>query len=183
MNQTTIILIVLFSTYVTADPKPTGGANCTTVKNCGGSGNGECVLEIGQLFGTCDCDDSRGDPDCSYKRTEKAVAGGLQFLCFAGVGGVGEFVAGNTEWAWLQLTFETFGIFCACFLMCICGACCGGVGSCFGQENAESAGSTGAACGGCLGGIIIFSGFMMTLVRGCLILSGEVTDGNGYDMY
>ncbi len=159
------------------DKNPTGGAPCENDDQCGGRDFGTCKLETKNNItsGKCECSYKRGDVDCSYKRKNGQLAGGLQFLCFAGVGGVGNFILERTGAAVGQLILLAISL-CAC-CAAICGVAVAGV-----------SGSDGAAGGvtACIGLCICcasFAGLIWCIVDGAMILEGEVLDGNGYKPY
>ena len=82
-----IPFIIYAITCVFADPFPTGGANCTNNADCG---YGTCLLstnctnseldddEVGECF-KCSCPDYAANPDCSYKRKDRMLAGVYNF--------------------------------------------------------------------------------------------------------
>ena len=159
------VLILVLATSVIADPRPTGGANCSSIHDCGGLGYGECIEN------QCLCYEEYGDPNCSYKRTSKQFAGGMQFLCFIGIGGVGEFIAGNTGFAVAELLLLSCASFIGCCIFLGLALCC---------NDAED----GIAV--CVQGLVLcmgMAGFLMCIIRGALILEGKVNDGDGYAMY
>lgn len=69
-----LIIMSLFFTLAYTDPKPTGGASCTTYKDCGGEDHGSCNLDEEINKTICVCAREYGDPDCSYERKNKRTA-------------------------------------------------------------------------------------------------------------
>jgi hypothetical protein len=156
------------------DKTPTGGAPCQKDLDCGGVDGGTCDLTTTNnvTTGKCVCSDKRADVDCSYKRKNGQLAGGLQFLCFAGVGGVGNFILERTGQAIGQLVLLAIPL-CSCCII-ICGGLVGGAS---GSEE------LGGAIAGCLGLCICcasLAGLVWCIVDGAMILEGDVVDGNGY---
>lgn len=83
--------------YTLTEIKNSGGANCTNDRECNSVNQGGLCDISGTSAGNCVCANGWGKPDCSYRRTSKDLAGGLQIgLVFAGVGGVGNFIIGRT---------------------------------------------------------------------------------------
>ncbi len=157
------------------DKNPTGGAPCQKDIDCGGVDGGVCNLTTTHNIttGKCVCPKKRADVDCSYERKNGDVAGGLQFLCFLGVG-VGNFILLRTGEAVGQLIL-LLAPFCAC------------IGVCFVACGAASGSEEGIAVGGgvavCIGVIICYAylaGLIWCIIDGAMILQGEVLDGNGY---
>ncbi|QKF94810.1 hypothetical protein QKU48_gp1352 [Fadolivirus algeromassiliense] len=165
-----IILIGLLAIQVFADPEPTGGASCVEDYDCGGLDAGSCLYNSTLNETVCVCPDDLANPNCTYQRIDRNLAGGLQFLCFAGIGGVGNFVLGRTGEAVGQLILMfayIFGICAICFVFC-----------CDGE------------LGGMIGGIVgcvlcsaVLAGFIWCIVDGALILQGKIDDGNGYSTF
>src|SRR3989338_5030224 len=81
-----IVTVIIISNMVVGDPIQTGGASCSTFKDCGGIDKGYCDGNTinGTFNGSCICCSKYGNPDCTYNRFSKDLTGGLQFLCFAG---------------------------------------------------------------------------------------------------
>lgn len=178
---------------ILADPRPTGGAPCEDYSDCGGLGAGMCVFNQTQnSTGYCVCAPTRGNPDCSYIRISRKLAGGLQFLCFVGVGGVGNFILGRTGIAIGQLILmaaELVIVICCCVLIV---ACCpltilnGNVvkvndNPVEDEENAGAKTNKGKtfSTSGILG-CFIFAGWLWCIIDGALILEGHINDGMGY---
>lgn len=171
----TIFLITLYA-LTSADPKPTGGALCNINADCGGS---EFISDAGGIckqnttnpnapyIGYCVCNKKYGNPDCSYKRISKDLAGGLQFICFLGVGGVGNFVLERNGAAAGQLILM---FACFAFFSMYCAAC---------MDVSEFA----IVFGGIISCLICVVGFIWCIVDGALILQGKINDGNGYTTF
>jgi len=165
------------------DPNPTGGAPCNKDSDCSGIYAGYCQdyntindTHSGYI-GYCVCFEDRADPDCSYKRYEKDIAGGLQFICFAGVGGVGNFYIGRTGPAVGQLL-----LLLSCILLCIFGCvalCC----MCCDSSIGDICGATLMGVGGCIVTCLTLAGLIWCIVDGVQMLNGNIVDGNGYAMY
>lgn len=98
-----LIALLIFALGCSADPKPTGGANCTHDFECFSSFGGHCVQNV------CDCPASRGNPDCSYKRVNAYAAGGAQLICLIGIGGIGSYMLGHNGYGVGETIFG-FGI-------------------------------------------------------------------------
>lgn len=172
MQSVVSLLLVMsycLSNCVAADPLPTGGMNCTRNVECH-TPNGNCT------DGVCVCSDRWGNPDCSYGRQDRLLAGGLQFLCFAGIGGVGNFLLGRTGPAIGQL------ILILTYLLGCCLACCA-LCAVFGR----TAGKILATTGGIVGLLIIIAcmltGLIWSIIDGANILGNRIVDGNGYATY
>lgn len=171
------------------DPLPTGGADCSQESDCNGPLGGECVIttttlsnnetQTGghQTTGHCVCSDEYADPDCSYERKDKDLAGGLEFLCFIGVGGVGNFYLGRIGEGIGQffLCLPILIVWCM-FLCCICSIICGG--NC--NVNCEG---VPAIVFVIIMILIMLSGLIWSIVDGAMILQGKVNDGDGYALY
>jgi hypothetical protein len=175
------LLIALCILSTSADPLPTGGASCITFLDCGVNG-GFCMPNMtvkgNESKSYCVCNSDRGNPDCSYSRTSRSLAGGLQFLCFAGIGGVGQFVLGNIGHAVGQLILLTLIVYCG-----ICVLCCMACGLLMKGDGPKM------ACEG-FGGVVLgliacmpTAGLIWCIIEGAYILQGKITDGNGYATY
>lgn len=165
-----IILCMLFVLAI-ADPVPIGGANCTDDAACGGTTAGNCINS------TCVCSPKFANVSCSYKRHSSVVPGALNIaLPFIGVGGVGNFIIGNTGRAVGQLILMLaiyIVIIPVGFLVC--------------------AGVTGSgwrvATGGLAGMIVMaailagFAGFIWSIIDGAHMLECTLDDGNGFALY
>lgn len=105
------------------DPKPSGGASCTKDLDCnslnqGGVCNFNSTNTEGNV-GSCLCANGWGNPDCSYRRKSKDLAGGLQIgLVFCGIGGVGNFILGRTGMGVGQLILM-LGYYLCCVSICL----------------------------------------------------------------
>ncbi len=150
------------------DPKPTGGANCTQDIDCGGVDGGKCVNL------KCVCSLSRGNPDCTYTRKDGGLCGGLQFLAFTGVNGIGNFVCGRTGAGVAQILLGFAPAPCV-----LCAMCVMATGTRFGGAIQAGFGFMGG-CLYCLVIIGAISGFIWSLVDGAAFLQGKLADGNGY---
>src|ERR1700742_4796180 len=109
------IIILLFITTI-ADPTPNGGLICngSLDTRCRG---GWCVPFIGNntIDYFCHCYEGYGNVDCSYRRTDRNLAAGLQIgLSFAGIFGVGNFILGYTAIAVGQLILGLTVYLCIC---------------------------------------------------------------------
>ena len=94
-----------------------------------------------------------------------------------GVGGVGEFILGNTNVAVGQLVLLLIGVIAGCVVGCIlCGCAISG-------NDSGLAGGAVSSCIGCLAGLASFAGFIWIIIDGAFILQGKVTDVNGYNTY
>ena len=157
------------------DPEPNGGGACAASLDCN-SINGGGVCDFSNSTGVCVCSIQWGKPDCSYHRTDKGLAGGLQIgLLFAGIGGVGNFVIGRIGPAVGQLIMFTCIIYIGGCIGC-CAACCAGGG----LEI------LGAACGIFAGVIVlssILASFIWSIVDGAYILQCKLPDAAGYALY
>jgi hypothetical protein len=147
----------------------TGGAACLTVSDCGGESQGTCVGAVNATNkGKCECKAEYADEDCSYKRKNGGLAGGLQFLCFITVGGVGNFILGRVGAGVAQL------------LMLYIGCCCSTVLQNVARAQDNSPPVLGAAvfccCIGC-------AAFIWCIVDGAMILEGQVLDSEGWLPY
>lgn len=98
--QKITILILLASLNILADS--TGGAKCTNNIDCGDVNVGTCINIINGT-GVCVCPSYLADPNCTYARISGKFVFSLQLLCLVGIGGVGNFVLGNTGIAVCQL--------------------------------------------------------------------------------
>ena len=172
------------------DNTETGGGPCQSDKDCGGGpsqGGGTCNLTttLNVTTGECVCPEKRADVDCSYKRKDGRLAGGLQFICFAGVGGVGNFILERTGAAVGQLLLmlaPLLSICAICFMACgvICGA------SSDSDEGMLAGLGLGIGCAVCIICTLSCSalaGLIWCIVDGAMILSGDMLDGNGYRTY
>jgi len=169
-----IYIICLLIVLVIADPKPTGGAPCRDDLECGGLDAGICEFNgTHNETGYCVCYDTRGNPDCSYVRKSRDLAGGIQFLCFAGVGGVGDFILGRVGAGVGQvilMSAEIFLIVAACVYCCV--AICG-------RTKIEM--MTGILI--CVSIVVVFAmlaGWIWCVIDAALILEGHIKDGKGY---
>lgn len=173
--QTIALLLLLIILNVLADPKPSGGANCTNNIDCGGVNAGLCI-NITDGIGHCMCPANLGNPDCSYDRMSKNFAGGINLLFIIGIGGVGDFVLGNTGIAVAQLIL-LLSSFCVCVAACVflCTFCC-----------CKPSFEFGGVFGGIVGMVVCLSttaGLALAIYRTVVIWNGTAFDGNGYSTY
>jgi hypothetical protein len=172
MKFLTPLVVVLLVVISLADPLPSGGAPCTSDYNCGGMNAGQCMAVTPGANLTCVCPSNLAKPDCSYVRTSRGLAGGLELgLSFAGINGVGMFVLGNTPVAVAQLIMGFalwFGV---------CGGC---IFFCKGKEMGKMIAVIAIFV---FLGLVAFAGWIWTVADGALILEGVITDVNGYATY
>lgn len=181
-----------------SDPEPWGGASCTLNTDCGGVGVGVCVNATGSGL-VCVCPDSRGRPDCSYKRYEAALVGGLNIgLPFIDVAGVGNIIMENDGPGIAQLLMMILPVFSCCFVACfgLCAEACA-LGATRGRDYnsvVQGGGSDNTegrlmASGGfmCLIYVAlaatVIAGFVWSIVDGVDMLNCDIDDGNGYALY
>lgn len=168
------LIIFLIVLTVKTDPQPIGGKSCTVDTDCGGVNAGICIFNQTQnQTGSCMCPQNLGNPDCSYIRINRYVAGGLEFLCFVGIGGVGEFILGRYGYAvgQLILLFAYLGsVVALCIVLCsmLCGRKASIVGGIFSYIIVIM-----TIC-------FTFAGWIWCIVDAIYILDGSVIDGNGY---
>ena len=128
--------------------------------------------------GYCVCSYEYAMVDCEYKRYDKNLAGGLQFLAFAGVGGIGNFVIQRTTEGVAQFVMMLSSFLLICLA---CGVC--GVTLVSSDDSSAAKGSgflTIAQCLFCLASLVGFTWCMIDPVQ---LLGGELPDGNGYYPY
>jgi hypothetical protein len=164
------------------EPEQTGGATCDSNAECNSAATirakekNYCAFDIPQRLGDetgrCVCSYRYAMVDCSHKRYDKNVAGGLEFLAFAGIGGVGNFVAGLISRGMGQLLLMMYPIW-ICFFLCL-SACC------VAATDDDDAGFSCAAIGQCVVGCMSLVGFIWCMVNAGQFLSGNVLDGDGY---
>jgi len=165
-------IILIFDVFVAnADPQPIGGMNCTRDEQCDSiTGGGNCTDN------QCICSYQRGNPDCSYIRKDRILAGGLQFLCFIGIGGIGNFILERAGYAIGQLILMIAYVFMIALLYCsCCGLYRGTVGKIFGMAG-------GITCGVILI-CAVMAGLIWSIIDAAMILGGNIVDGNGYTTY
>ena len=156
---------------VNHDPKPCGGAPCTKDIDCnsvnqGGICNFNSTNTEGNV-GSCLCANGWGNPDCTYRRTSKDLAGGLQIgLVFCGVGGVGNFVIGRVGMGVGQLILM-LGYYLCCISFCL--MCCE-------LMIPGVALIIVAACA-------YLAGFIWAIVDGANMLQCNIPDAAGYALY
>ena len=159
-----------------ADPQPCGGAVCQTDHDCGGINAGECQKRGNMSF--CECLKERGNPDCSYHKVSKNLAGGLQLLSFVGIGGLGHFLLGNMGLAIAQLIILVIPYIVVC--LGFCGFFCSLF---FDNGNYITVSSGIAGVIACLSIWVVVAGLIWNIVDAVRILQGHVTDQNGYYPY
>ena len=98
-------------------------------------------------------------------------------MCFAGIGGVGNFILGNNGIAAGQLILMCGGFVMAYIVCCIsgCGALCG-------EKGMKIAGGISGLLV-CITSMALVAGFIWNIVDAAYILQGKILDGNGYDTY
>lgn len=176
-----LLIVILFTVISSAcdttnDPMPNGGSNCTNDLDCNSVNQAGVCNFFHQSAGNCVCNAAFGKPDCSYARTSKDMAGGLQIgLLFVGAGGVGNFVIGRTGHGVGQLMMYTFGIVFLIIAICI-GFCCM-AGSCEGCGYAIMIASLVIFI------IAIIAAFIWTIVDGANMLNCVLPDSNGYALF
>ena len=179
------------------EPEPTGGKLCTKDSECNENaksrfdGN-KCDLSSTSntttktsaglrnvTVGKCECALDYTMKDCSHERYNKDLAGGLQFLCFIGVGGVGNFIADRITPGVLQLLMLLSAFLFVCVMFCA--MCC---------EMANDSSSDSEDCMFCGSGILsclmcltIFGGLVWCIVDAVQFLGGDLVDGSGYYPY
>jgi len=174
-----LIFIMLYLSAIKADPQPDGGAPCQSYKDCGGIDAGMCEKKDNQSY--CICFKERGNPDCSYERISKDLAGGLQFLCFIGIGGVGNFILGHNGIAVGQLI-----LLLGCLIVLVgssivsCGCLLDEI-LCRHKETDSCVPMI--ACLLCLGILGSLAALCWNIVDGALILNSVIDDHNGYHTY
>ena len=182
-NKSILLIIVILCALIYGekikDPQPTGGAICETYVDCGGFNAGKCTkVNSDDNEGVCECYKEFGNPNCSYERKHRGTAGGLMFLCLAGIGGVGNFILERTTVAITQLCLM-FSLWLACIGVCIVGGVMVGLG-----------GDGGVVVGYiiivifyvlCIGALL--TGWVWCIADAIGILSGTIADGNGYATY
>jgi len=173
-----LFLIVTFGTLINCDPFQTGGKPCQTIEDCSGINNGMCLPNGSSNGSYCDCYEKFGNPDCSYLRKSRNLAGGLQFLVLAGIGGVGNFILERTNIAIAQVILMG-----SVYIALIC-ACCVGFGGALAHSQHFLAGCGALAYLIMLIGVCLpVATFIWCIVDGIEILTGNVLDGLGYATY
>lgn len=182
------IILLFFSfnlIFSFADPKQSGGAACVTDSDCSGINagfcrsinNGSVVDDILNNSYVCQCFPHRGNPDCSYQRISKNLAGGLQFLCYAGVGGVGNFLLGRIGVAVGQLVIMVVPYILSCSVGCA-SLCCY-----FSGKKYIKLGGGVAGFVSCLFVSTILCGMIWNTFDAIQILNGKINDSKGYRLY
>ena len=182
-----VLFIVLIISLVFAkdcnEPETWGGASCSKDSECNQNALSQNINKNYCEFvtnannvtnGHCVCNVKWGGDDCYHERYDKYLAGGLQFLCLIGVGGIGNFYTGRTTEAVLQLLmmFAEIGICCVgCFaLICVMG-------------NHENAAIGCTYVSYCVLVCVAFAGWIWCIVDAVMFLQGSLTDGEGYYPY
>jgi hypothetical protein len=164
------------------EPESTGGATCTSDTDCNSIATirskekNYCAFDVARLpgdeTGRCVCSYKYAMEDCEHTRYDKNLAGGLQFLSFAGVGGVGNFVAGRTSRGLAQLFLMFYWVW-MCVFLCF-GACC------MVATDSDEAGTGCMAIGQCVVGGLTLAAFVWCMVNAGQFFGGNVLDGEGY---
>jgi len=165
------IFVIFFFLTISADPVPTGGANCTVDFECGGLDAGMCINN------TCNCPPQLANVSCTYRRYNADLPGGLNIaLPFVGVGGIGNFIIGRTGIAVGQLILM-LSIYIVLIPVCIfaCCAMCGDIMKVIGTTCAIIIVVVAILAG--------FAGFIWSIVDGAHMLQGRILDGNGFSLY
>ena len=185
------------------EPELTGGTLCKENNECNSGakskfGKNKCDLtkkintttrtSVGIksiIVGKCMCAQDYTKIDCSYKRYDKDLAGGLQFLCFIGIGGIGNFVADRTTQGILQLLMM-MSLLIICCVLC-CGALCVALSE---SDTYNCDCTTSNECFACIGWVILcliclvmVGGFIWCIVDAGLFFSGELKDDSGFYPY
>jgi hypothetical protein len=177
MKSSLLFLTITFLLIKTkADPQPTGGASCHNDQDCGGFDVGQCVENNNSNVSVCVCSSSRGNPDCSYQRISRDAAGGLQFLAFLCIAGVGNFMLGYTGRGIGQLLLVLSGYLSSCISCCIYFGTCG-------SKKGFFCGVIISIIFGVLISLAVLIGLGWSIYDGVEILMGNVNDSNGYQTY
>ena len=176
------------------EPEPTGGKLCTKDTECNGKANtrfdgNKCDLSNtinttthtstglkNISVGKCVCSQDYAKMDCSHKRYNKDLAGSLQFLCFIGIGGFGNFDADRITSGVLQLLMM-LSIFIFACVFC-CAACCA-----TDKEDNDDCIIGGSMVLSCLIFLTTLGGLIWCLVDAGLFFGGDLVDGSGYYPY
>ena len=173
-----ILLLILLALYnVIADPLPNGGQICNSSVDCNNDIGGFCKKDDknGTIVNICVCFPQYGNPNCSYQRKSKDLAGGLQIgLSFVGVNGVGNFIIGDLSHAVPQLLMGLFSITSCCFSICIF-ACA--------ISDHKGLASLFTALVFCIIFLVLLGGFGWSIADGALMIMGKKSDSNGYALY
>jgi len=145
--------------------------NCTVDEQCGGVSVGRCVDE------TCYCPIHMAGPDCSYHK-KSTWYGGLQFLCFVSLPGLGDVYAGNDGHAAGQAIFMWLGLIGLIPVIISYIAITKNMESCICIDH-----RTGGVTIAVIGGTLWLTGFLWALYRGANMLGGNLLDGNGQAMF
>ncbi len=178
--QQLIICILIGIAITLADPVPSGGANCTSARDCGQIG-GTCDYAVinGTALMQCTCYPGYAMSDCSYVRKSKTIAGGLQVgLSIPGIFGTGNIYLGYTARGVGQLVLGLCCWVVFCVGMCIAGCCA--VGGISGIKGAEGGAACAYVCGICMFCGCVLSGFIWSVVDGAAMLEGRYTDPSGF---
>lgn len=166
-----LVILCLFVALAFADPVPTGGANCTTDFECGGSNAGSCAN------GTCVCPKNLANVSCTYKRHDSVLAGALNIaLPFVGIGGIGNFIIGNIGRGVGQII-----LMCGIYIILIPAVILACIGSAFSTLKYPTYVVVAmVVIAAVLGG---FAGFIWSIIDGANMLEGNLNDGNGFALY
>ena len=157
---------------------PEGGGECTLDTQCNFP-EGTCHFGPGlNGTGVCLCSSCFAGSFCYYQQKSKNLAGGLQFIALAGVGGIGEFVLERDEVAIPQLLL-TLSVYFVAVFYCIF-VCCLGMGAGGDDEGCAAGGYACIVCLYFIAGCCYLAGVIWSIVTGAQILNGDVDDGNGY---
>ncbi len=178
MQQLIICILIGIATTI-ADPVPSGGANCTSARDCGQIG-GTCnyTLINGTVLMRCTCYPEYARPDCSYVRKSKTTAGGLQIgLSFMGIFGSGFLYLGYIDHGISQLLLGLiyWGFIIGLHVTGCCTVC--GISNIKGIEGGPL-----VICIWCTVMIMIFlPGLVWSVVDGAMIFGGRYpADPNGF---
>lgn len=158
--KTFYLLLIFLISICCSDPRPSGGAICLYNWECNTYGGGTCDN------GTCKCIPAYGNPNCNYKRKDRSLATGLQFLCLIGIGGVGNLILDNIMRATYQFILVGMSFVLTCMVVCA------------GPNR-----PTKLKIIGIILFVITLSGMMWCIVDAVNISKGNITDGLGYATY
>lgn len=156
---------------ISKDPLPSGGAKCDSDIECNSLDKGGVCDPKSQ---TCFCTAAFGRPNCSYKRQNKDLAGGLQLgLLYIGVNGVGNIIIGRLGAGISQLIMWVIGLILVCAGGCML-CCCGG---------GDLVGFVVIIFGGVICGALLLASFIWSIVDGAFILQCKYSDALGYALF
>jgi hypothetical protein len=173
------VLFTLFVLMANADPTPNGGKPCNYTSEC--SGGGICdwknVQGIDQYV--CACYPQYGNYDCSYKRSDRVMAGCLQIVfSFVGIFGIGNYIIGDIPKAVAQSVLGLFYLTAVIIIPCLifCGMLGGNEGFLVNKKTA-----TIISC--IVRILLVLFGLGWSIYNGVEILQGLIIDANGYKLY